>query len=87
MLYNLKCMKGHKRKMEKEKDQREWKGLGKEWGVWSVVIRTIYGNSFRGIITKDFLSVMTGMSVRTVKFCFLFHYISNFMVRKVRKTD
>lgn len=54
-------MKGHTRKIKKEKDQMEWKGLSKDWEVWSVTMRTIYGTSFCGLITKDFLSVMTGM--------------------------
>jgi len=53
-------MKGHKRKIKKEKDQREWKGLGKDWGVWNIATRTICGTSFNGLITKLFLSVMTG---------------------------
>jgi len=54
-------MKGHKTKMTKEKGQRELKGFGKDWGAWSVAIHAIYGTSFRGLITKDFLSVMTGL--------------------------
>jgi len=54
-------MKGQKRKITKEKDQREWKGLGKDWGAWSVAIHAIYGTSIRGLTTEDFLSVITGM--------------------------
>jgi hypothetical protein len=49
-------MNGHKGKKPKEKDHREWKGLGKDWGTWSVAIHTIYGIPSRGLITKDFLS-------------------------------
>jgi hypothetical protein len=32
-------MKGHERKIKKEK---EWKGLGKDWEVWSIATRTIF---------------------------------------------
>jgi hypothetical protein len=52
---------GSQKEQTKGKDHKEWKSLGKDRGAWRVAIHNIYGTPFRGLITKDFFSVMTDM--------------------------